>query len=32
VRFAQIGTTERGRIRMEIESMLGYLTAQQEVQ
>ncbi len=32
VRFVQIGTTERGRIRMEIESMLDHLTVQQEVQ
>jgi F420-non-reducing hydrogenase iron-sulfur subunit len=30
VRFVQIGTQDRGRIRNEIESMLNNLTAQQE--
>jgi F420-non-reducing hydrogenase iron-sulfur subunit len=27
VRFVQIGTTDRGRIRTEIDTMLGHLTA-----
>jgi coenzyme F420-reducing hydrogenase delta subunit/heterodisulfide reductase subunit C len=31
VRFAQIGTLERGRIRREIDGMLDYLSTQQEV-
>jgi coenzyme F420-reducing hydrogenase delta subunit/heterodisulfide reductase subunit C len=31
VRFVQIGTLERGRIRREIETMLEHLSAQQEV-
>ena len=31
VRFVQIGTLERGRIRREIDTMLEYLSAQQEV-
>lgn len=31
VRFVQIGTTDRGRIRAEIDSMLDHLTAQKEV-
>lgn len=32
VRFVQIGTTDRGRIRSEIDSMLDHLTAQKDVQ
>jgi coenzyme F420-reducing hydrogenase delta subunit/NAD-dependent dihydropyrimidine dehydrogenase PreA subunit len=32
VRFVQIGTTDRGRIRKEIDSMLDHLTAQKDVQ
>jgi len=31
VRFAQIGTRERGRIKKEIDSMLELLTPQEEV-
>ena len=32
VRFVQIGTTDRGQIRSEIDSMLDHLTAQKDVQ
>jgi coenzyme F420-reducing hydrogenase delta subunit len=31
VRFSQIGTTERGQIRREIDSMLEHLSSQKEV-